>query len=165
MAKISNIAASVEKLVKPYVEEKGCTLWDVEYVKEGGLYILRITIDKEGGVDIADCEAVHRAIDPVLDEADPIPQAYDLEVSSPGVERVIRTPLHIAACLGQIVEVKLFSALDGVKQFRAVLDGYESETDTVRFSDFDGAIVGDGSIPREKISRMQVYYDFTQDEV
>ncbi len=162
MAKASNIAATVETLVRPYVEEKGCSLWDVEYGKEGGVYILRITIDKEGGVDITDCEAVHRAIDPVLDEADPIPQAYDLEVSSPGVERVIRTPAHIAACAGQTVEVKLFTAENGVRQFRAVLAGYDEGNDSVLF---EGAPAGNGSVPREKISRMQLYYDFSQDDV
>lgn len=162
MAKATNIAAAVEKLVKPYVEEKGCSLWDVEYGKEGGVYILRITIDKDGGVDITDCEAVHRAIDPVLDEADPIPQAYDLEVSSPGVERVIRTPEHIAACIGQTVEVKLFSAENGVKQFRAVLAGYDEENDSVLFN---GMQTGAGSVPREKISRMQLFYDFSKDDV
>lgn len=154
---MANIASIVEPIVRPYVEENGCSLWDVEFVKEGALYILRITIDKEGGVDITDCEKIHRAIDPVLDEADPIERAYTLEVSSPGIERVIRTPAHIVACLGEAVTVKLFTALDGAKQLLGVLASYNETQDTIEL-----ALSEEKSIflSRDKISRMQIYYNF-----
>ena len=117
-----NIADTVWELILPTVLEQGCSLWDVEYVKEGARRILRITIDREEGVDIERCEAVHRAIDPLLDEADPIPDAYYLEVSSPGVEREIRRPFHYEVMKGLAVDVKLFTAVDGVKQISGVLD-------------------------------------------
>ncbi len=154
---MANIALTVEGLIRSTVEEKGCSLWDVEFVKEGALYILRITIDKVGGVDITDCEAVHRAIDPILDEADPIEQAYTLEVSSPGVERVIRTGAHIIACLGQVVTVKLFTAVNGEKQLLGVLAEYNETQKSVLIakSEEDGVWLDLASI-----SRMQLYYDF-----
>ena len=80
--KITEIVAG---FARPVVEEKGCTLWDVEYVREGSDYFLRLYIDKEGGVDITDCEAISRAVDPILDEKDPIPESYHFEVCSAGL--------------------------------------------------------------------------------
>ncbi len=159
-----NIAEAVAEMILPTVESTGCSIWDVEYVREGGMYVLRVTIDKEGGVDINDCEKVHRAIDPILDERDPIPQAYQLEVSSPGIERVIRTDAHIEACAGQTVSVKLFTAIEGVKQFIARLDGKDGDGD-VLFSVKNGEEWEPFSIPRGKISRMQVYFDFSAEPV
>ena len=88
----------VAQFAKPVVESHGCELWDVEYVKEGARKILRITIDSEEGVNIEHCEQMHRAMDPILDEADPIEEAYYLEVSSPGIERELKTEEHIFAC-------------------------------------------------------------------
>lgn len=156
---MANIASVVESLITPYVTAAGCSLWDVEFVKEGAIYILRITIDKEGGVDINDCETVHRAIDPVLDEADPIEQSYTLEVSSPGIERTIRTPGHIIACLGQAVTVKLFTALNGAKQLVGVLDSFNETQDTVTLLLQTGESV---TLKRSQISRMQIYYNFEE---
>ena len=95
------------------VEGLGYTLWDVEYVKEGSEWYLRVTIDSPSGITIDDCERVHRAIDPVIDEHDPIENAYHLEVSSPGIERVLRTDAHLAAFAGEEVEVRLYAAVDG----------------------------------------------------
>ena len=108
-----NIAGTVAELVSPVAEEMGIILWDVEFVKEGSKKILRITIDSEEGIDINTCEKFHRTIDPMLDEADPIDEAYYLEVSSPGVERELRTPAHIEACEGWNVEVRLYAPIDG----------------------------------------------------
>lgn len=116
-----NIAATVAELVRETVEREGCTLWDTEYVKEGADWHLRITIEREGGVGIDDCERVHRAIDPLLDEADPIESFYYLEVSSPGLERELKTDAHLAASVGETVEVRLFAPRDGAKVFRGVL--------------------------------------------
>ena len=84
-----NVAGTVAELIADTVRENGCELWDVEYVKEGADWHLRVTIDREGGVGIDDCERVHRAIDPLLDEADPIEGSYYLEVSSPGIPRPV----------------------------------------------------------------------------
>ena len=116
-----NVAGTVAELVAPVAEEMGIILWDVEFVKEGARKILRITIDSEEGITIEDCEKFHRAIDPKLDEADPIEDAYYLEVSSPGIERELKNEMHIAACEGWQVEVKLYAPLDGSKLFRGEL--------------------------------------------
>ena len=118
-----NIAETVRTLAEPIAESLGYFLWDVEYVKEGARRILRLTIDTESeeGITIDDCEKMHRAIDPVLDEADPIEDAYYLEVSSPGLERELRTDDHIYACEGWEVEVRLFAPIDGSKVFNGIL--------------------------------------------
>ena len=111
------VAQTVKALAEPLAEEFGYILWDVEYVREGSRRILRITIDSEEGITVDDCEKMHRAIDPVLDEADPIEEAYYLEVSSPGIERELRTDMHIAYCVGADVEVRLYAPKDGSKSF------------------------------------------------
>ena len=86
------ITEQVWQFAEPVVQEKGCSLWDVEYVREGGEWFLRLYIDKEGGVDITDCETISRAVDPILDERDPIAESYHFEVCSAGLERTLRTP-------------------------------------------------------------------------
>ena len=116
-----SVTETVRALAEPLADEIGCWIWDVEYVKEGARRVLRITIDAEEGVDINHCESLHRAIDPLLDEADPIEEAYYLEVSSPGLERELRTDEHLEACEGWNVEVKLYAPRDGQKLFRGVL--------------------------------------------
>ncbi len=147
-----NIAETVTELIMPTVNSLGCSLWDVEYVKEGARQILRVTIDKENGVDINDCEAVHRAIDPILDEADPIPVQYYLEVSSPGVERELRLPFHFEVCMGHKVDVKLFTMLNGSKQYTGILSAYSDEDKTIT--------VNDVIIPLDKAARINLHFDF-----
>ena len=115
----------VAKLAQPVVEEKGCELWDVEYVREGSERFLRIYLDKEGGVDINDCEAVSRAMDPILDEADPIPESYHFEVCSAGLERALKRPGDFARFLGSPITVKLYRPRNGLKEIPDVLRGYE----------------------------------------
>ena len=105
MAKVTELTAG---LAAPIVEAAGCSLWDVEYVKEAGEWFLRVYIDKEGGVSINDCEAVSRPLSDALDEADPIEGSYTLEVSSAGADRVLKKPEHFAAFLGSEVDVKLY---------------------------------------------------------
>lgn len=122
MAKVTDAVAA---LAKPIVERSGCTLWDVEYVKEAGEWFLRVYIDKEGGVGIAECEAVSRPLSDVLDEADPIPGSYTFEVSSAGLDRVLRKPEHFEAFMGQTVDVKLYRPVDGSRQYTGVLERYE----------------------------------------
>lgn len=116
-----SVAETVRELAEPVAEEIGCWIWDVEYVKEGARRVLRITIDSEEGITIDDCEKLHRAMDPILDEADPIEEAYYLEVSSPGVERELRTAEHLYACEGWNVEVKLYAPINNSKLYRGVL--------------------------------------------
>ena len=110
MAKVTDLAA---KLALPVVEEAGCELWDVEYVREAGTWFLRIYIDKEGGVDILDCEKVSRALSDLLDEADPIEGSYTLEVSSAGAERPLKRPGDFERFMGSPVAVKLYKARNG----------------------------------------------------
>ena len=126
-----NIAGIVRDLLEPIADGFGYMLWDVEYVKEGAEMILRITIDKEEGIDIEDCEKMHRAIDPVLDEADPIEVSYRLEVSSPGVERTISRPEHYDACIGEKVEAKLYAPMSGQKKLIGILAAADEKTFTL----------------------------------
>ena len=121
----------VQKLAEPVVREHGCTLWDVEYVRDGDQRFLRLYLDKEGGVDIHDCEAVSRAMDPLLDEADPIPESYHFEVCSAGLERVLKRPSDFERFLGSPVTVKLYRPLNGRKEIPAVLTGYDDGRITV----------------------------------
>ena len=103
---MSKVTERVQALAEPVAAEYGCELWDVEYVREAGAWYLRLYIDKPGGVSIDDCEAVSRALDPVLDEADPIPTSYIFEVSSAGAERVLKRPGDFERFLGEQVEVR-----------------------------------------------------------
>ena len=132
MAKVTD---TVAQLALPYVEAAGCTLWDVEYIKEAGEWYLRIYIDKEGGVSIEDCEAVSRPLSDKLDEADPIQGSYTFEVSSAGCDRVLRTAEHFAACMGQEVEVKLYRPRDGRKEFVGFLHACDDGNITITVGD------------------------------
>lgn len=126
--KVTDIVA---ELAKPVVEARGCSLWDVEYVREGSDYFLRLYLDKEGGVDIDDCEAVSRAMDPILDEADPIDGSYVFEVCSAGLERPLKRPEDFARFMGEPVTVKLYRPYNGLKEIPAVLRGYDDGRVTV----------------------------------
>ncbi len=119
------ITEQVWEFSQPLVEQLGCTLWDVEYLREGGEWFLRLYIDKVGGVDINDCEAVSRAIDPVLDEKDIIAESYRFEVCSAGLERALKRPSDFAQFMGGAVLVKLYSPKQGRKEFAGVLTGYK----------------------------------------
>lgn len=122
MAKVTDTVAA---LAAPIVEEAGCSLSDVEYVKEAGTWFLRVYIDKEGGVSIDDCEAVSRPLSDKLDEADPIEGSYTFEVSSAGADRVLKKPEHFARFQGQEVEVKLYRPREGRKEFVGLLQSWE----------------------------------------
>ena len=112
-----SIRETVREAIEPTVTELGYAIWDITYSKIGADYHLEITIDSEEGINIEDCEKVHRAIDPILDECDPIEDFYYLEVSSPGIERELRTDEHILHSLGSKVEIKLFAPKDGRRSF------------------------------------------------
>ena len=147
-----NIATAVEELLAPVIEGLGYAVWDVQFRKVGADFTLTVTIDSEDGISIDDCERVHRTIDPLLDEADPIDVAYILEVSSPGIEREIRTDAHIAACMGEEIEAKLFAPQNGSRVFVGTIVGYENEV--LRLATEAGEV----SIPRAAISAMNTTY-------
>ncbi len=126
------VTETVERLAKPVVEAQGCSLWATEYVREGDQRFLRLYIDKEGGVDIADCEAISRAMDPILDAADPIAESYHFEVCSAGLERVLKRPGDFAKFLGSPITVKLYRPHGGLKEIPAVLKGYDDGVLTVQ---------------------------------
>ena len=122
---MSKITDAVLALAQPVAESLDLEIWDVEFVKEAGTRFLRIYIDKADGVSIQDCEAFSRALDPILDEADPIPESYTFEVSSAGAERVLKRPGDFERFLGSDVCVKLYQPIEGSKQFVGRLQSYE----------------------------------------
>ncbi len=134
--KKGGIADAVAQLALPIAEEYGVTLWDVRYEKEGATRFLRVILDKpEGYVGIDDCERVSRALSDRLDETDPIPDSYCLEVSSPGLERELRRPGHFQAYLGRQVTLRLIRPLDGRRDFEGVLSGYDGGRVTIDCDD------------------------------
>lgn len=125
------IKSVVESFAAPYLEENGFQLVDVEYVKEGSNWFLRIYVDKAGGIDIDDCGRISEYIGAKLDELDPIPEAYFLEVSSPGAERPLKKPEDVAAAVGKHVFVTTYEAVDGAKEFEGRLDAFDGEVMTI----------------------------------
>ena len=121
----------VAKIAEPVVQAHGCQLWDVEYVREGDQRFLRIFLDKETGVDINDCEAISRAMDPLLDEADPIAESYHFEVCSAGLERTLKRPGDFERFMGSNITVKLYRPRNGLKEIPCVLSGYDNGKVTV----------------------------------
>ena len=150
-----NIAAAVRELIAPTVESLGYMIWDVEYVKEGADMILRITIDKADGIDIEDCEKVSRAIDPIIDGADPIEVSYRMEVSSPGIERVLTRPEHFEACIGEKVEVKLYAPLDGKKQLTGKLAAADDRTVTIEAEE-----AGELVLEKSAVAKISTVFDW-----
>ena len=145
MKKVTEIVA---ELARPVVEEHGCTLWDVEYVREAGQWYLRLLIDKQGGVDILDCEAISRVVSDLLDEADPIESSYVFEVGSAGLERQLKRPGDFEQFMGSPVLVKTYQPKDGRKEFAGTLAGYDNGAvlldmggETVRFEKNETALV------------------------
>ena len=121
----------VAKISEPVVKAHGCELWDVEYVREGDQRFLRLYLDKETGVDINDCEAISRAVDPLLDEADPIAESYHFEVCSAGLERALKRPSDFERFMGSNITVKLYRPRNGLKEIPCVLTGYDNGKITV----------------------------------
>lgn len=128
---MSKITEKVEALAKPVVEDEGCELWSVEYVREAGTWYLRVFIDKEGGVDILDCERISRRLDPILDEEDPIPGSYVFEVGSAGADRELKRPSDFDKFMGSEVEVKLYQPYQGRKNVVGALEEYKEGDVTV----------------------------------
>lgn len=138
MSKRETYEAKTEELLIPIVQKWGVEIYDVEYVKEGSDYYLRAYIDKPEGVSIIDCENVSRALSDALDREDFIPDAYILEVSSPGLGRTLKKDKHLQKSIGQEVEIRLFKAIDKCKEFSGILESFDenviviSEGETTR---------------------------------
>lgn len=147
------IVNRVTPIAQKIADELGYMVWDVDYVKEGTEWFLRIDIDKDGGVNIEDCEKYSRAIDPVLDEENPIEDSYNLQISSPGVEREIKNDFHLEHCIGQTVQVRLYAPLNGFKEYIGELVSYNDE---IVVLDVDEAV----EIPRKAIGKMNIYFEF-----
>jgi ribosome maturation factor RimP len=149
-----NIRETVREGIESTVTELGYRIWDITYNKIGADYHLEITIDSDNGIEISDCEKVHRAIDPILDEIDPIEGFYYLDVSSPGVERDLRTDEHINLSIGEKVEIKLFAPKDGIKSVVGTLDSYDGEIVKVTADDVEY------SFAKSEISKIKtIYFD------
>lgn len=129
--KKSEIVDRVEKMVTAITDEKGYEMVDVEYVKEAGQFYLRVVVDKEGGISLNECEEVSRGLSPKLDENDFIKENYYLEVSSPGIDRALKRDKEFVKYKGRDVEIKLYKAIDGVKQFEGELVGLDEENNIV----------------------------------
>ena len=121
---MSRLTEKISALARPIIEEEGCSLWDVEYVREAGTWYLRVFIDKADGVSIDDCERVSRRLDPVLDAEDPIAESYVFEVGSAGADRELKRPQDFAQFMGSEVEVRLYRPRDGSKRFVGTLAAY-----------------------------------------
>lgn len=151
---MSKITDTVAALALPVVEAAGCTLWDVEYVREAGSYYLRIYIDKDGGVSIDDCEKVSRELDPVLDEADPIPDSYIFEVGSPGAERELKRPSDFEKFIGSEIEIRTYKPVDGRKSFVGILKDFKDGDVTVS----DGNT--DKTLAKTEIAKVRLHVSF-----
>lgn len=153
--KPKGVTEIVWSIAEPLAKEFGYILWDVEFAREGSKRILRLTIDSEDGIGVDDCEKMHRAIDPLLDEADPIEEAYYLEVSSPGIERELRTDAHIEYCVGADVEVRLYAPRDGSKVFRGELLPL-GENGEVEIAAGDNKL----SFERASVAKIKIVFEF-----
>ena len=143
------------ELVMPIIEEHGFELVDVEYVKEGADYYLRVYADKEGGINIDDCVLISRSLEEKLDAADRMTDAYILEVSSPGLTRPLKKEKDFKRNLGKKVEVKLYRSVDGMKEFEAYLEGYTDTALTLRLPDEEAS----SEFPRNEISMIRLAFE------
>mgnify|MGYP001136027827 CR=1 FL=1 len=151
MSKITDV---VTELVLPITEEVGVSLWDVEYVRTGSENYLRILIDNENGVSIDQCEAVSKALDPLLDDVDIINDSFILEVASAGIERSLKKPEHFLKYEGSLIEVKLYAAVDGSKRYVGILSSFNDDSISL---ETDRETL---TIPLEKIARANLKYNW-----
>ena len=152
---MASIEEKVEKLLKPTIKKTGYELYDVEYAKEGKNYFLRIFIDKQEGIDLNDCEKVNDVINDLLDEADFIKEQYFLEVSSPGIERVLKKDKHLEQNIGKEVQIKLFKKdEDGQKEYKGILQEFNEEKIIVETD------ATQKEIERKKIAQIRTIYNW-----
>ena len=155
MAK-KNTAAVAEELAQPILEEMGLLLWDVIYEKEGSGWYLRYYVDREGGIDINSCEAFSRAVEKVLDAADPIEGSYTLEVSSPGIERQLTRDWHFEYLMGQPLFVRLIRPVEGIRDFTGTLTAYRDGTMTLLLDEET-----EMNVERSETAFVRLYNDFS----
>ncbi|MCD8382623.1 MAG: ribosome maturation factor RimP [Clostridiales bacterium] len=153
MKKVTEVTA---ELARPLAEAAGCSLWDVEYVREAGTWFLRVYIDCPEGVSINQCEAVSRPLSDALDELDPIEGSYVLEVSSAGADRPLKKPAHFRAFLGHEVELRLYRPLEGRKDFRGLLSDYSDGGD-VTLTLADGS---EQTFSKKDVALVRLYVEF-----
>ncbi|WP_313132308.1 ribosome maturation factor RimP [Anaerocolumna sp.] len=155
MSKKEEYEQKTEQLLEPIIQKYNFELVDVEYVKEGSNWYLRAFIDKEGGITVDDCEAVSRQLSDLLDEKDFIPDAYILEVSSPGLGRQLKKEKDFARSLDKEVEIKLYKAIDKQKEYVGFLIDYDNEKFTIELED-ESTI----DIPRSNVALIRLAFDF-----
>lgn len=153
---MASIEEKVESLIKEKVKELGYELYDVQYAKEGKDYFLRVFIDKENGIDLNDCEKVSNEINPLLDEKDFIKEMYFLEVSSPGIERILRKEEHLKDAIGKEIEVKLFKPIEKQKEFVGILEKYDTEKIIIQLEEKETKL----EIERKNISLMKLKFNW-----
>ncbi len=153
---MASIEEKVESLIKEKIQELGYELYDVQYAKEGKDYFLRVFIDKEDGIDLNDCEKISNEINPLLDEKDFIKEMYFLEVSSPGIERVLRKDEHLKDSIGKEIEVKLFKPIEKQKEFVGILEDYNGEKIILGSEENEEKI----EIERKNISLMKLKFNW-----
>ena len=158
MAKKDSYEERAEALLLPIVEANGCEIYDVEYVKEGSDWYLRAYIDKPDGVNIVDCENVSRAFSEKLDEEDFIPDAYILEVASPGLGRALRKDRHLEKSLGEEVEIRTYKPIDKQKEFVGILKSYDKDTITIEIE--NGSETKDMVFAKADIAIVRLTLDF-----
>lgn len=154
MSRREDYETRTEKLLEPIAAANGVSIYDVEYVKEGSDYYLRAYIDKAEGVNILDCEKVSRALSDALDREDFIPDAYILEVSSPGLGRALKKDKHLKASIGQEVEIKLFKPIDKCKEFAGVLESFDVTDVTISMGEEQR------TFKRAEIAQIRLALDF-----
>ena len=154
MSKRETIEKRFEEILTPIAAQNGVDIYDVEYVKEAGDYYLRAYIEKEGGVNIGDCENVSRALSDVLDAEDFIEDAYTLEVSSPGLGRTLKKDRHLEKSIGEKVELKTYKPIDGQKEFEGVLKAFDKDSITVETQD------GEKTFARDALALVRPYVEF-----
>ncbi len=154
MSKGKNIETRTEELLAPIAQADGVEIYDVEYVKEGSDWYLRAYIDKEGGVNITDCETVSRALSDRLDEEDFIEDAYILEVSSPGLGRALKKDKHLEKSIGKAVEIRLYKPIEKQKEFEGILKAFDDAAITIETEDEEKIFA------RTDIALIRLAFDF-----
>ena len=155
MAKHDEYVKKTEKLIEPILTENNFELYDVEYVKEGSNWYLRAYIDKEGGINVNDCELVSRQLSDLLDKEDFIPEPYILEVSSPGLGRQLKKDKHFDKSIGQEVEVKLYKPINKQKEWVGILKGYSSDALIIQIDEQNQM-----EILKKDIAMVKLTFDF-----
>ena len=157
---MASIEEKVENLVRPKIEEIGYKLYDVQYIKEGKDYFLRIFIDNDDGIDLNDCEKVSGQINSILDEEDYIKEQYFLEVSSPGIERILRKDRHLEESLNKKIVINLFKPIDGKKEYIGNLVSFDDIFITIEPDNIDNSSIDKIKIDRKDISLIKLKYDW-----